>query len=80
MTYHIRKPPQLTPRHALEHHAHAGGPVARADGQAVDGAQHAHHAVAGHVEHGGGDDAVGLGEAVCLAGLASYEGGRTMRI
>ena len=91
-TYHIRKPLQLPASNALEHHAHAGGPVARAHRQPVHGAQNAHDAVAGHVEHGGGDDAVGFGEAyvgVCVRivfcgdkagrGRGAYSAGRRAR-
>ncbi|TLS31159.1 hypothetical protein PpBr36_03765 [Pyricularia pennisetigena] len=59
-----REAPELAADDGLEHHAGAGGPVARAHRQAVDDAQHAHDAVARHVEHGRRDDAVGLGVAV----------------
>ena len=66
MAYHRRKPPQVAARDALDHHAEAHGPVPRPHRQSVHGAQHPNHLVPGEVEHGGRDDALGLGVAVQL--------------
>lgn len=69
-TDHIREPAQLTPRNALDHHSQSSSPVPRPHGDAVDRAKDFCYAVAGHVEHGGCDDAFGVRETCRWSELA----------
>lgn len=59
---HRREPAQLAASHGLYDHAQPSGNVARANGQAVDGAKHFDDAVTGEIHHCCGDDAFGFGE------------------
>ena len=73
-TNHAGEEAELAAGDALDYHGHAGGPVPGADGEAKDGAEDLDDAVAGDVKHGGGDDAIGLGEAVRVLEVGRYLG------
>lgn len=79
-THQAGEPLQFPASDALERHAQASSPVARAHGQSVHGAQDPDDAVTRDVEHCRRDDAIGLGEAVEVLDVGGDVGGALMLV